>query len=191
MLFIEDIVNILSGRELANPKPDMNECLKFVRYHTTNFLLTNIIRAIHDAQAVMDSNKILLSVHVILLLDTISQFDIGPKEENAVLVFLPGNSANHSISIGLYKHVILGLGEIKEMTDTLSQFANHSFWVLPLHSSVTEYVLFFKLLPCNITPFSEEQALIFRKAPAGQRKVILSTNLAERSAINFASLIIL
>ena len=72
--------------------------------------------------------------------------------EGTILVFLPG------------------LAEIQMVYDWLMDtklFSPRSkqFILIPLHSTLT----------------NEEQALVFRKAPQGQRKIVLSTNIAETS----------
>lgn len=74
-----------------------------------------------------------------------------PKE-GTILVFLPG------------------LQEIQTVHEALGDSAlfgnrNGNFIVIPLHSSLS----------------SEEQASIFRPAPKGKRKIVLSTNIAETS----------
>lgn len=73
-------------------------------------------------------------------------------QEGTILVFLPG------------------LGEIQTVHETLCEssiFSPHAnrFIIIPLHSTLT----------------NEEQALVFRKAPAGKRKIVLTTNIAETS----------
>lgn len=77
--------------------------------------------------------------------------DANSDTQGAVLVFLPG------------------MGEIQTLYDSLSgrrEFARDGrFWLLPLHSSLS----------------SQEQALVFRHAPPGVRKVVLATNIAETS----------
>ncbi|XP_013171047.1 PREDICTED: probable ATP-dependent RNA helicase spindle-E [Papilio xuthus] len=104
---------------------------------------------------------------VIKLIDAFEQID--EKEENignrseadlpSVLIFLPG------------------INEIEELYDCLtnselrlkmSEKAGTSklkWWVLPLHSTIT----------------ADEQVRVFQRAPPGQRKIILATNIAESS----------
>lgn len=72
--------------------------------------------------------------------------------EGTILIFLPG------------------LAEIQAVYDSLcdsSVFSPRSgkFILVPLHSTLT----------------SEEQSLVFHKAPKGKRKIVLSTNIAETS----------
>ncbi|XP_055843477.1 putative ATP-dependent RNA helicase DHX57 [Episyrphus balteatus] len=72
--------------------------------------------------------------------------------EGAILIFLPG------------------LQEIQIVHEALSTNAmfgpkSGQFLLVPLHSTLT----------------SEEQALVFRPAPLGKRKIVLSTNIAETS----------
>lgn len=68
--------------------------------------------------------------------------------EGTILIFLPG------------------LAEIQTIHDTLNDSSVFSpragrFLIVPLHSTLT----------------NEEQALVFKKAPAGKRKIVLSTNI--------------
>lgn len=72
--------------------------------------------------------------------------------EGSILIFLPG------------------FAEIQTIHDTLNDSSVFSprvgkFIIVPLHSTLT----------------NEEQALVFRKAPQGKRKIVLSTNIAETS----------
>ncbi|XP_031626532.1 putative ATP-dependent RNA helicase DHX57 [Contarinia nasturtii] len=74
-----------------------------------------------------------------------------PKE-GSILIFLPG------------------FAEIQQVHDTLNDSSVFSpragkYIIVPLHSTLT----------------NEEQALVFRKAPHGKRKIVLSTNIAETS----------
>lgn len=74
-----------------------------------------------------------------------------PKE-GSILIFLPG------------------LAEIQSVYDSLSDNSVFSpragkFILVPLHSTLT----------------NEEQSQVFRKAPIGKRKIVLSTNIAETS----------
>ena len=72
--------------------------------------------------------------------------------EGTILIFLPG------------------LAEIQTIHDSLNDSPLFSpragkFLLVPLHSTLT----------------NEEQALVFKKAPTGKRKIVLSTNIAETS----------
>lgn len=72
--------------------------------------------------------------------------------EGSILIFLPG------------------FAEIQMVHDALNDSSIFSpragrFIIVPLHSTLT----------------NEEQALVFRKAPQGKRKIVLSTNIAETS----------
>lgn len=72
--------------------------------------------------------------------------------EGSILVFLPG------------------LAEIQLVNDTLNDSSVFSpragkFIIVPLHSTLS----------------NEEQAMVFRKAPTGKRKIVLSTNIAQTS----------
>ncbi|XP_014672536.1 PREDICTED: putative ATP-dependent RNA helicase TDRD9, partial [Priapulus caudatus] len=58
-----------------------------------------------------------------------------------------------------------GIFEIRRMDDILTSDPSLGYWVLPLHSTIT----------------GEEQARAFNKPKPGQRKIILSTNIAESS----------
>ena len=78
--------------------------------------------------------------------------EAGWPTKGTILVFLPG------------------LAEIQSVYDNLmdsKEFNSRSgkYLLLPLHSSLT----------------NEEQALVFKRAPSGMRKIILSTNIAETS----------
>ncbi|XP_058449185.1 putative ATP-dependent RNA helicase DHX57 [Malaya genurostris] len=78
--------------------------------------------------------------------------DHGWPREGTILVFLPG------------------LAEIKTIHETLCDSKlfgprEDKFILVPLHSSLS----------------NEEQTLVFRKAPKGKRKIVLSTNIAETS----------
>ncbi|XP_055546685.1 putative ATP-dependent RNA helicase DHX57 [Wyeomyia smithii] len=73
-------------------------------------------------------------------------------QEGTILVFLPG------------------LAEIKTIHETLTDSRlfgprEDKFILVPLHSTLS----------------NEEQTLVFRKAPKGKRKIVLSTNIAETS----------
>lgn len=52
--------------------------------------------------------------------------------------------------------------------------------------NIIQYESFFRagkyiLVPLHSTLTSEEQALVFKRAPTGKRKIVLSTNIAETS----------
>ncbi len=73
--------------------------------------------------------------------------------EGSILVFLPGMQEISALHEQLSTHPVLGRKAGR-------------FFLVPLHSSLS----------------SEEQALVFKKPPKpGQRKIVLSTNLAETS----------
>eukprot|EP00026_Physarum_polycephalum_P000318 Phypoly_transcript_00318.p1 GENE.Phypoly_transcript_00318~~Phypoly_transcript_00318.p1 ORF type:complete len:1709 (+),score=182.92 Phypoly_transcript_00318:71-5197(+) len=119
VVYLENIVEILAKKNLAEPYPNFD----------------NLRR--DETQPVVESNHLLIATHVILQIQeglVSEQFDFGPKEDNAVLVFLPG------------------LGEILEMKDMLSQFDVSSLWIIPLHSSVTsdEQAQVFKKAPHRV-----------------------------------------
>lgn len=76
----------------------------------------------------------------------------GWPNEGSILIFLPG------------------LAEIQAVHDALSESSEFSprtgkYLLVPLHSTLT----------------NEEQALVFKKAPPGKRKIVMSTNIAETS----------
>ncbi|XP_014253741.1 putative ATP-dependent RNA helicase DHX57 [Cimex lectularius] len=89
------------------------------------------------------------------LIETVLEYivtgDHKYPREGAILVFLPG------------------IGEIKEMMARLE--AN------PLFCNSNE----FKLIPLHSTLTNEEQSEVFRKPRHGERKIVLSTNIAETS----------
>lgn len=74
-----------------------------------------------------------------------------PKQ-GTILIFLPGFQEIQTIYDTLMESIAFGPKSGK-------------YLILPLHSTLT----------------SEEQGLIFKRAPAGKRKIILSTNIAETS----------
>ena len=87
----------------------------------------------------------------------------------SILVFLPG------------------IAEIHELDDCIrgaDSALAQQLWVLPLHSSIPRYVLHECCKRILIDFFSEEQAKAFQQPPAGKRKVLLSTNIAERYGID-------
>lgn len=78
--------------------------------------------------------------------------ETGWPNEGSILIFLPG------------------LAEIQAVHDTLCESSEFSprtnkYVLVPLHSTLT----------------NEEQALVFKKAPPGKRKIVMSTNIAETS----------
>lgn len=89
------------------------------------------------------------------LIESVLRYIVENNEwpgDGSILIFLPG------------------LGEIQLLHDTLNDSSVFSeragrYLILPLHSTLT----------------NEEQSRIFAKAPAGKRKIILSTNIAETS----------
>lgn len=86
------------------------------------------------------------------ILTFITEGDHKWPREGSILIFLPG------------------LAEIQTIFDALSDSSRFSpraghFILVPLHSTLT----------------NEEQALVFKKAPQGKRKIVLSTNIAETS----------
>ncbi|KAJ0173644.1 hypothetical protein K1T71_010793 [Dendrolimus kikuchii] len=103
---------------------------------------------------------------VIKLINAFEQID--KREDNytdhtqvdlpSVLVFLPGINEIED----LYE-CLTDLALRAKVVD--AECAKYKWWVLPLHSTIT----------------ADEQARVFQRAPLGQRKIILSTNLAESS----------
>jgi HrpA-like RNA helicase len=80
-----------------------------------------------------------------------SQSQPQSDEGGAVLIFLPGAG-----EIG---------GLLRAMQEDAELGRADRFWLLPLHSELR----------------TAEQQLVFRRAPAGVRKVVLATNIAEAS----------
>ncbi|XP_055641753.1 putative ATP-dependent RNA helicase DHX57 [Toxorhynchites rutilus septentrionalis] len=78
--------------------------------------------------------------------------DHGWPQEGTILIFLPGLAEIQTIHEALTESKLFGPREGK-------------FILVPLHSTLT----------------NEEQALVFKKAPKGKRKIVLSTNIAETS----------
>nr|XP_019548139.2 putative ATP-dependent RNA helicase DHX57 [Aedes albopictus] len=78
--------------------------------------------------------------------------DHGWPQEGSIVIFLPGLAEIQTIHEALSDSKLFGPRENK-------------FILVPLHSTLT----------------NEEQALVFRKAPKGKRKIVLSTNIAETS----------
>ncbi|XP_053697637.1 putative ATP-dependent RNA helicase DHX57 [Sabethes cyaneus] len=76
----------------------------------------------------------------------------GWPQEGSILVFLPGLAEIKTIHEALTDSKLFGPREDK-------------FVLVPLHSSLS----------------NEEQTLVFKKAPKGKRKIVLSTNIAETS----------
>lgn len=109
-------------------------------------------RAVCKSLFLMDPFKINTELVEAILRYIVDVDASGWPAEGAILIFLPG------------------LAEIQMMHDTLSDSSVFSpragkFLIVPLHSTLT----------------NEEQALVFRRAPAGKRKIVLSTNIAETS----------
>lgn len=97
-------------------------------------------------------------------------FKINPELIEAVLRFIIDVDASNWPAEGSILIFLPGLAEIQMIHDTLSDSSVFSpragkFLIVPLHSTLT----------------NEEQALVFRRAPAGKRKIVLSTNIAETS----------
>lgn len=109
-------------------------------------------RAVCKSLFLMDPMKINAE-----LIETILRYIVDVEaskwpDEGSILIFLPG------------------FAEIQMVHDTLNDSSMFSpragrFIIVPLHSTLT----------------NEEQALVFRKAPQGKRKIVLSTNIAETS----------
>ena len=100
---------------------------------------------------------ILLSKLIITNLDGLEKKDAERKGEpigvpGSVLVFLPG---------------IQEISQVREclIAKDIYSSKEYEWWIVPLHSSVSW----------------EEQQVIYRTPPPGQRKIILSTNIAESS----------
>lgn len=88
---------------------------------------------------------------VVKLIRIFNKFEINHAKYGSVLIFLPG------------------IYEIEDMYELLKQENDKNtkikWFIVPLHSSITV----------------EEQRKAFMETPAGQRKIILSTNIAESS----------
>ncbi|KAJ8919592.1 hypothetical protein NQ315_002214 [Exocentrus adspersus] len=99
----------------------------------------------------MDPEKINNELIETILTWIVSGDHHHPKK-GTILIFLPGIAEITALFDQLNEHPVFGARAGK-------------YWLMPLHSSLT----------------SEEQAAIFRKPKLGQRKIVLSTNLAETS----------
>ncbi|GIX99928.1 ATP-dependent RNA helicase TDRD9 [Caerostris darwini] len=88
-------------------------------------------------------------------------FDRIEKHEQKV-----PNDQNYAYNRGAVLIFLPGYEEIRALSNTLATASfNKNFWIIPLHSTIT----------------IEEQSKVFRDAPSDQRKVIISTNIAESS----------
>lgn len=109
-------------------------------------------RAVCKSLFLMDPFKINAEMIEAILRYIVDVGDSGWPAEGSILIFLPG------------------LAEIQMLHDTLNDSSVFSprtgkYLLVPLHSSLT----------------NEEQAMVFRRAPVGKRKIVLSTNIAETS----------
>lgn len=109
-------------------------------------------RAVCKSLFLMDPFKINAELIEAILRYIVNVDESGWPAQGSILIFLPG------------------LAEIQSIHDTLCDSSIFSpragkYLIVPLHSTLT----------------NEEQALVFRRAPAGKRKIVLSTNIAETS----------
>ncbi|KAF8774277.1 ATP-dependent RNA helicase TDRD9 like protein [Argiope bruennichi] len=96
-----------------------------------------------------------------VVLKLIFIFDRIEKAEQQV-----PNDSNFAPSRGAVLIFLPGYEEICALTNKLQTASfNNNFWIIPLHSTITV----------------EEQTKVFRKASPDQRKIIISTNIAESS----------
>lgn len=97
-------------------------------------------------------------------------FKINPELIEAILRYIVDVDASGWPAEGSILIFLPGLAEIQMIHDTLSDSSVFSpragkYLIVPLHSTLT----------------NEEQAMVFKRAPAGKRKIVLSTNIAETS----------
>lgn len=95
---------------------------------------------------------------------------INPELIEAILSYICEDNNQEWPKQGTILIFLPGLAEIQSVYDTLMdsrEFSPRSgkYVLIPLHSSLT----------------SEEQSLVFKKAPQNKRKIVLSTNIAETS----------
>ncbi|CAG0884517.1 unnamed protein product [Darwinula stevensoni] len=99
----------------------------------------------------MDNERVNCDL-IVSVLEWLAFGEHNHPKEGSLLVFLPGISEIRSLYDQLSAHHMFGQKAKK-------------FLLIPLHSSLT----------------SEEQQAVFKPAPSGVRKVVLSTNIAETS----------
>lgn len=95
---------------------------------------------------------------------------INPEMIEAILRYVVADDSHEWPRNGTILVFLPGLAEIQSVYDALldsREFSTRAgkYQIIPLHSSLT----------------SEEQSRVFRKAPAGMRKIVLSTNISETS----------
>lgn len=109
-------------------------------------------RAVCKTLFLMDPLKINTELIEAVLRYIVDVDENGWPNEGSILIFLPG------------------LAEIQAVHDALCESSEFSprtnkYVLVPLHSTLT----------------NEEQSLVFKKAPPGKRKIVMSTNIAETS----------
>lgn len=100
----------------------------------------------------------------------INPLKINPELIEAIFSYICEDGDHDWPRKGTILIFLPGLAEIQSVYDTLldsKEFNPRSgkYVLIPLHSTLT----------------NEEQALVFKKAPPGKRKIVLSTNIAETS----------
>lgn len=95
---------------------------------------------------------------------------INPELIETILRYIVDTDASKWPNEGSILVFLPGLAEIQLVNDTLNDSSVFSpragkFIIVPLHSTLS----------------NEEQAMVFRKAPSGKRKIVLSTNIAQTS----------
>ena len=143
----------VGSKKIANPCFFLDKMMKLLKNHQ-----------LPDDDFIWDINKPLLNEMCILLckliitnLDGLEKKDAERRGEivgapGSVLVFLPG---------------IQEITRVRDCLQIKDLYSSKDYdpWILPLHSSVSW----------------EEQQVIYRSPPPHQRKIILSTNIAESS----------
>lgn len=88
---LEESVGLLRNRRLPNPVPNLAECLRYIL--SIYFVGLNCSRPPEMGQPMLEHSIMILAAQLVLQLDNgivTGEYDTGKREENAVLMFLPG-----------------------------------------------------------------------------------------------------
>ncbi|XP_045453165.1 probable ATP-dependent RNA helicase spindle-E [Melitaea cinxia] len=152
----------------------MSSCLKVVNTQPTFSVKTFYLNNLHKFGAIVqkatpkNDEPVILPEMYHVVIKLINAFELIDKQEEytnrgeadlpSVLVFLPGIYEIEELYNCLTDPILrLKIGD--------AESANYTWWVLPLHSTIT----------------ADEQVRVFQRSPPGHRKIILATNLAESS----------